>query len=199
MIKFAFAAAMLAFCLTATPTYGDELTTQLSHPPRLLFVSGDGSVTPLTPAAETPAPAATTTQTAPAPTSYAVDITSAKDALWAFIGALIVVVSPWLTPRILALFKINTTGPAADVLNAALINGLNLGIAKAQDATKDWKSVSVKSEIVADGLNYVLRHAGDEAAQLGITQDKLIEKLKARLAGATNAASGAPTVKAITS
>lgn len=137
------------------------------------------------------------TAVAPTATTFSVDVTTIVTGIFGLLGAVITAFVPFIAMRINGALKINSDSALAGVVESALRNGLNLGLAKAQAASKQWDNVTVHSQILADALTYVNAHAGDEAAKLGITTEGIKEKLQSRLAAATNTANKIPTVVAV--
>lgn len=136
------------------------------------------------------------TAVAPTATTFSVDVTTLVTGIFGLLGAVITAFVPFIAARIMGVMKISQDSALAGVVESALRNGLNLGLAKAQAASKDWTKVTVHNEVLADALTYVNAHAGEEAAKLGITRSSIQEKLESRLAAATNTANNIPTVVA---
>lgn len=66
-------------------------------------------------------------------------------------------------------------------LETALQNGLNWAQLKVLEEAKDIKDPEVKSELLADAANYVLDKVPDAVDHFGLTPDRMLELIEARL------------------
>ena len=80
-----------------------------------------------------------------------------------------------------AYFHIKVSAHAAQVVENAIQNGTNLALNKAQAAADDHGLVAVKSQVVADAVNYALPKITAEMKTAGITPDSIAERVEARL------------------
>lgn len=65
-------------------------------------------------------------------------------------------------------------------LNDALSKSLDLALSKLE-ATGDWTKIQTKSLVLAEAANYVIKTVPDALSHFGITQERLLEMLEARL------------------
>lgn len=198
----------ISTCASAAGLH-DDLVSQANHAPRELVnplladaqpIAPQDALPPLgtpsTVAKTDPTPSPPVASVTPTATTFSVDVSTIVTGIFGLLGAIVTAFVPFIAARIMGALKVNQDSALGQVVESALRNGLNLGLAKAQAATKNWNTVTTHNEIVADGLDYVNKHAAEEAKKLGITQASIVEKLQSRLAAATNTANSVPVVVA---
>jgi hypothetical protein len=96
----------------------------------------------------------------------------------------------FLANRILGWLGVQTTDQQKSQLQDIIVNGLNAGAEKAKEGLRANQRLdfSVKSQIVADAIDYTQRHAADTIQALGLNPQsgEAVEAIKARIEAALN-------------
>jgi hypothetical protein len=96
------------------------------------------------------------------------------------VGVLVAAFLAWLTSWLHTRFNVDLDAAHRDTLETALKNAAGLVVQKA-GSTLDGKSIQLGSPLLAEGVVYIMQHAGDAIEHFGLTPDALAKKLLAKL------------------
>lgn len=112
-----------------------------------------------------------------------IDLTNPVMGLVAAIGAALAVVIQWGIRKLAAKIGIDVSKYDKDIeaaVDKILDEAVDYGVGKLTKA--DWLKIETKHEAVAFAVNYALDQAPEMLEKAGLTQEKLIQKLEAKLA-----------------
>lgn len=115
----------------------------------------------------------------PAATSYPISIQSALSGSTEFIFALLSALVTWAVTYATAKFKLNQATSA--LASTTIASGLALAHAKALQAEQNIKDPNVKSQMVAQAVQFFIDETPVALSALGLSQQKLIALATAHL------------------
>lgn len=128
---------------------------------------------------------AQTTVTTNEPTTISVGTLAGEVIKWMFavFGAVISYVVTRLVSKIADLVGVNLTDALKAQLQVQVVNGLNAAAARAETDLKGRMSVQVKSQIVAEAVDYAKEHGSEIIKKLGLDPDsgEVTRALQARV------------------